>query len=928
MKLNLTENPFNKNGWETIETDDLLASLAERFEQFPTNARIYANYISHATDVTPKNEKEIEDLAKMDAEFYVVVWPAYGLGLIAMWVVVAVTAAFSIFTYLNMPKPKASAPTSSNNELASRQNNARINGRIPDIFGHLRATPDLISTPYTTYDANGREIENCLMVLGRGYYQIHDCRESETDVEGIAGTSVSIYDPYESIIGTPIYKTGIDFTDRPKSVRKSSAINGQTLVTPNDKALESTALYFEYPNLIKSRDGVDFSAYFEGGESIEVVGAVYGSPDVSFSGAAIVTADYKVIIETTLDINDFAAYEGLRLTGALVEVVDAGIDVYKDLSGQYDVDVTIRETIATGFKYTFTLANATITNPNWVFVLNDENTNAGFLLNQNANTINLDDSYSISAIGTTFIELANPELINPDWLKLQSQSTKSQTADITLNKITNKWVGWNSIIMHDATNLALNIYFINGLFRQDSKGGTSYAYLTIEVEYQQIDDNNTPFGQVYKYEQYFENRRREAYGVTIDIPLQFTGSLRFRACKTKVRQAPNVQADVKLKDVFLMAESPTLTYGNVTVVRSQTLGTDGAMSLKERKLNCLVTRKLNYNGLGALTPTVSADQALIALALDPYIGRRSQYEIDVDNINDEIQKSILYFGSSIPSEFSYTFDDDGMSFEEQAGIIASAVFCEAYRFGNKLRIKFEKPQDSSVLLFNHRNKLPLTETRTRNFGILNEYDGVELEYTSPLDDARINYFVGSGTSDSTNPLKVNTSGVRNHAQAKIRAHREWNKLQYHRVNCEFTATAESNLLARNDRILVSDDTRINVQDGEILLQNGLTLVTSQPVIFDATPHYIHLQMATGGVDYILCTAGNSEYEVILSRAPSVPIITDDDMKVKTLYKVVKSTATKSDVFLVSTIEKSDDNSNVIKAINYSDRYYENDHDFI
>ena len=123
------------------------------------------------------------------------------------------------------------------------------------------------------------------------------------------------------------------------------------------------------------------------------------------------------------------------------------------------------------------------------------------------------------------------------------------------------------------------------------------------------------------------------------------------------------------------------------------------------------------DGTGALQATRDAGQALIHMALDQYIGRRSSTEIDIPQIKSEIQKIKTYFGSDAPAEFSYTFDDDSLSFEEQAAMIASACFCETYRYGNKLRLKFEAPQDNSVLLFNHRNKVPGSEKRTFNLGI-------------------------------------------------------------------------------------------------------------------------------------------------------------------------------------------------------------------
>ncbi len=71
-------------------------------------------------------------------------------------------------------------------------------------------------------------------------------------------------------------------------------------------------------------------------------------------------------------------------------------------------------------------------------------------------------------------------------------------------------------------------------------------------------------------------------------------------------------------------------------------------------------------------------------------------------------------------------------------MVASAAFCEVYRYGSVTRLKFEQPQENAVLLFNHRNKVPGTEKRTTRWDDKN-YDGLELEYTSDKDDARIKY---------------------------------------------------------------------------------------------------------------------------------------------------------------------------------------------
>lgn len=280
------------------------------------------------------------------------------------------------------------------------------------------------------------------------------------------------------------------------------------------------------------------------------------------------------------------------------------------------------------------------------------------------------------------------------------------------------------------------------------------------------------------------------------------------------------------------------------------------------------------------------------------------------------------------SEFNYTIDDTNLSFEEIAGMIASAAFCESYRFGNVLRLKFEQPQENAVLLFNHRNKVPQSEKRTYSFGIQKDYDGVELEYTSSEDDARIKYTIPED-STPTNPLKITTTGIRNEAQAKARAWREWNKLRYKYVSCEFEALDESELLIRNDSILIADNTLIETQAGQINAVDGLILHTSEACIFeDGVLYYIYLQLPNASVDVIQCFAGDDEYSVILSRPPPQALVTAEGSYVKTIYALIKAEDTEKQVFMLEELSPQSQMTNTLRASNYDARFYERDHDFI
>ncbi|MFS9531846.1 hypothetical protein Q6247_27310, partial [Klebsiella pneumoniae] len=76
------------------------------------------------------------------------------------------------------------------------------------------------------------------------------------------------------------------------------------------------------------------------------------------------------------------------------------------------------------------------------------------------------------------------------------------------------------------------------------------------------------------------------------------------------------------------------------------------------------------------------------------------------------------------------------------------------------------------------------------------------------------------------------------------------------LQCEFEALDESELLLRNDAILIADNRGDLTQDGEIRGVDGLFLTTSQPCFFEkGQDHYIYVQLPDKTVDMIPCVAG-------------------------------------------------------------------------
>lgn len=951
---------------EFIEVEDVSKYIQEQIQldHFPETGRIYYNAIALECDITPHDEKSIQRLQQLEGDFYVVLEEGYDPVTIAYIVVMALVAALSVYTYMTMPKPQVSAPQSANNELAQRSNRLRVGGRIPEILGTLRCFPDLIAQVFTWYE-NDIEIEECIMCIGVGYYQISDVKDGDTDVGNIDGMSVSIYEPSTSLIGPTVWRIGNEFTRLPFEVHKSESINGQSLKQPNEAKISSSEIWFEAPNYIKCSAAIDFTHGFASGDNIAIQNAVFGVSDVILTGEMLIKQNNHIVIETTRDIDDVNMFTGLQLTGAIVEIVteetiskqvaklllDKNGDqvfeavtetvekrVTRDLSGQYTVAAIQKTTIPTGFHYDIALTNPHYVNPSWALLNDDYLIIAGALLNKNIQGITLNGAYTISSISPNVIALVNPVAINTEWEKLYtlpSKSTYGQRVEVHLDSVSNKWVGWFNLDMRNAEGMSVNLTWPQGLHWQSRSGRRDPTETKVLIEYQQIDESGTPIGAIQQSILFFREFHLSQFGRTLEINFNFVGKFRFRACLDWYTD-DSYRGEVKIKDVFAFAKSSKEQYKNITIVRTRTPATDGALSVKERKLNCLVTRKLPVDGTGPLVATCDAGQSLIYLALNEKNGRRSIAEVDIEQIKNEIEEVKNYFGSEKAAEFCYTIDDTNLSFEEIAGMIASAVFCEPYRFGSKLRLKFEKPQEIATLLFNHRNKVPGSEKRTITPQIDKYYDGIELEYTDPLDDARIKYHIyydadteiaieGNG---ALNPMTIKTTGIRNHEQAKTRAWREWSKLQHRKVTTRFEALDESNLLARNDKILNADNCSLRAKDGEVQAVNGLLLTLSQDdEMLKDLSYKIFLQMSDGRVDTIPCEK-HAAYQVMLSRPPRMPLVVEYDRYAKATYLIVSEQNDREvTAFMLTEMSPASRLTNNITAVNYDDRYYEKDHSF-
>lgn len=868
----LAEDPFDPRTWEEHSVEDIRAFLKARYPEWPKSARIYHDQVANSNDVTPRDAAGVDHLATLEGRFYIVIYPEEG-ATIAVVAVVLIAIGTMVYNWLTKKYPKSDVndkgtTTSVNNSLAERENTARPKERIPDIFGCIRSTPDLIAVPYRLFKAN-TEFEYSYMCIGRGSYDVSDIREDKTLLTELTeSTSVRFFGPNTSPnSGSPFLEIGEPITEPVRAVYHHSSVDGQVLKPPNVK----------FPAVVGF---TSFSIRHQSRTTSTATITLNGTPGESLRDF------YKVgdLVKLVMPTNHLPYWDPNHVV------------YFYDLNGSYEVlDVT--DTVL---------------------------------------TIRVDPA-DIRWNNCFHYDAQPPG----SWYTLYEDHTITIPENfLYLTTNGNAWVGPYILDTPTADQIVSNYVAQGGLYKENGTTRTLVS-VTIRLEYTPVDENGATIGAVQTDDVVLNgssSRIITQRGISQKITLNPTGRYSVRVARiteTDLNWDGTVQDEVVWRDLYGFSTVSSAHFGDVTTVQVETRSTLSARSVK-RKFNLLATRKLpQWNGATqmfseTLYASQRADDIIPFLCLDQYIGRRTLAEVDVTAIRATIDEVLTYFGHERAIQFNYSFDSLDVTFEESLEMVASAVFCTAYRRGRSIKLSFESLNPNSTLLFNHRNKHPKTETRTVRFGTPDSYDGVELTFVdSDVDDEAKATFYLPEDGSAVNPKKIETSGITNKLQAYFHAHRYLNRLNYQNTTLEFDATAEAYLLLIHDRILVADGTRPNVQEGEIIAQNGLELTLSTEVTFGAGSYTLFVQHTDATVEAIACTAGSAANKVVLGQAPSSPLYLDQDAFAKATFILAGPSDTRKALpFLVTEVEPKSVSAVTVRGVNYSAGYYQNDTDYI
>lgn len=714
-----------------------------------------------------------------------------------------------------------------------------------------------------------------------------------------------------------------DRSNKPRPYERSYDICGTVQTIPNDlmqtyKAFDNIGNLLEY-------------SYYDAGRGylhIEADGVTEGDTlisDITGSSVAVYapytspnnTASPQLQIGDVIDQKLYVTYSNDDVDGIVLKAPN-------DIGANPSADGTAKRISNTGYIYdpSGDSAFSEFLSVGDIAVLSNFDV---------ADVTNLNGSFEVLYVDDFEVRLAVNGASN--WTALTSGQT------YTLTERSDTFIGprdtydvsltdWYYMVRGEVDRVLANVAGQNGLYKYD--GGYSRANVTVELQYQMIDSQRNPLGDIYTVQATVTGNSTDYVGTSIYG--QLPTASRFRA---RMRRVTNFDKDydgtvsdeITFTNLYGQSLDTTPHYGNRTTVHCARKQTPRAASIDNPELRMIATEMCyKYLGNGVfdteMTPNTQAVQSLIRLARDPAVGNLELTTANMDKLLAVQEEIESYFGSELAGQFCYTFDDYDTTMQDIVQTIAEAVFCTAYRKGADIMLRFDRPVAGPEMVFTHRSKTTGTEKWTRTFNDSTTYDSLSFSYIDPDTNVRETIYIPEELGANTEEYE--SKGVRNYQQAYWLAWRRYQRNALSKVVVEFEATEEGALATPGGVISVVKGSRIAPQDGYVVAVNGLTLTLSQPVTF--TPgddHSIILKKRDGSVQSISVIKGSHDREVIMLSAPEEAIYTGNSA-LKTEFSFGNEARHNAQKIVVSSIDPGDDRTVKITGYNYDDGFYKYD----
>lgn len=637
-----------------------------------------------------------------------------------------------VFAFLAPKQSFTAADTNSkespNNKLTGQTNVARTYQARPDIYGQIRAYPDLIQPSMFEFINNLKYVTEW-MNLGLGVYDVSNVRYSESSLGSLAGATYQIFQPGEVIPQI----LGFEFDD----------VDGQEVSGPNESG--------------------DVPVYSATASTV-----VSGS----FSGGQ---ASVKIVRQSSFDY-----FAGLALPHSVTFVVNV---TYATASGSVTKDITVSADLINVVQSD----DGSVINPTQYYTFYFNNlSGTDVSTTPSTATVNttkfvLNDNQALSA-GPFFSPFAGDQL----WVHFMAQLGDNEGADykITLWKVNDD----NSQVPGTTQSLTGNLF--------NNRGRSDVIYKTVKI---------TPTGG---------NGR---YSVTI--------------VKTNNSSDSN---SLQVSEIHSVRILQNQSHPDDTLVRVTVQATEQATGVRERKYNALVTRHTISYDMATQTVdyTLRASRNFADAVAHTWLVMGEQPESSIDLY--ELYRISSGITPATYGYFDYTFDDEDVSLGARVEMICNVARVIAFWDNGVLTFSRDEKRSTPATVFNRSNKKGEEFRLTYDMRMPGQYDGVEVEYVSPVTNKKsyIRYRITSSgivEQEAQTPLKVTLNGCRNEAQARDRALLEVRKLLYSRLRMSGKVLADGEYVYPGDMVIFTDTYDTNQQDGYVVARNGDYFDTSERI---------------------------------------------------------------------------------------------------
>lgn len=298
--------------------------------------------------------------------------------------------------------------------------------------------------------------------------------------------------------------------------------------------------------------------------------------------------------------------------------------------------------------------------------------------------------------------------------------------------------GWNGPFVvnganTDANLLQVDVVFPKGLYYANDSGGLTAKTVTLEFEYQEIDDSGTPVGG-------WATLANVSKTLATNTPQRFTFEIAVTAARYQVRGRRTDTKDTSHRaghDAIwagLRAFLPNTTdFGDVTMLAVKAKATNNLNDRASNRVNVVATRMLPDwdGGTGTLAAVDSyADRTASRSPIWAMANiLRASYGGDLDDAFLDLS----FFGSEATVAdtagitFDHVFDQRGTVWEA----IKTCLFVnksQPIMDGTKITLVRDKPNTSPDFFLNPENTIKNSFKLTKQLSKLKENDGLDVEY--------------------------------------------------------------------------------------------------------------------------------------------------------------------------------------------------------